>query len=178
MRTKTVWFKMLRACCALATAAALCCSAHAQSKPARGSSQLLGRDLASNGRMQAYERILRVLTPEQRASLRENLSAERAKTRQLEEKLKAAREQVFAASVLDKFDEPAVRKKIMAAAKIEADLAIIRLKAFANMNPPLSADQLDRLRQTEENGGSAVQPPKHHNRPQLPHDENGLPPKQ
>jgi Spy/CpxP family protein refolding chaperone len=142
-----------------------------------GNAQFLGRDLAGNGRLQAYERILRVLTDEQRSSLREAIFAQREKSRSLEQQIGEARREIFESALVDKFDEQTVRKKLMAAAKMETDLSVIRFKAFSEMKPPLSAKQLDQIRSSSEAAAKPSEgaPAGKRKRPEIPRDENGLP---
>jgi uncharacterized membrane protein len=88
----------------------------------------------------------RVLTEAQRTSLRKAMETQRDKTRVLEEKIRKARKEVVAASFAEPFDENAVRAKALAAAKLEADLEVMRAKAFAQMKPPPSAEQVEKLK--------------------------------
>src|SRR5215468_7917733 len=71
------------------------------------------RDRPQVGGMQAMQvarfafLLERVLTDEQRASLRENMEKQRDKTREIEEKLRDARKDLLQASVAEKFEEEA-----------------------------------------------------------------------
>lgn len=123
-----------------------------------------------------FERIYNVLTEEQRASLRDAMQSQREKLRDAEEKLRDARRQIFEAALLDKFDEAAVRDKATAAAKLEAEMMVVRAKAFSQMRPPLSAEQLEKLKNLSSTG-SEIQTDRARRRPEVPRDENGLPPK-
>src|SRR5436190_10227178 len=93
------------------------------------------------------ERVFSVLTDEQRTSLREAMEGEREKVRDLEEKLRDARRALFDAALAQKFDESAIREKAEASAKLEAEITVIRAKAFAKLKPPLSAEQLQKVRE-------------------------------
>src|SRR5262249_29697806 len=77
------------------------------------------------------ERVFSVLTDEQRASLREAMEGQFEKVRGLEEKLREARRALLEAALVEKFDETAVREKAEAAAKLEAEVTVIRAKAFS-----------------------------------------------
>ena len=124
----------------------------------------------------------RVLTDEQRASFRDAMEKQRDKTRDLEEKLRDARKDLFQASIAEKFDEDAIRKKALEVGKLEAEQTVLRAKAMSQMKPALSSEQLEKLknpppfepgefrrdmRNEQREGG----------RPRGPRDENDLPPK-
>jgi len=87
-----------------------------------------------------------VLTEEQKTSFREAIQSQREKVREIEEKLRDARKELLEAGLKEKFDEEAVRQKAMAAAKLEAEMMVIRAKAFSQMRPPLSTEQIEKLR--------------------------------
>jgi Spy/CpxP family protein refolding chaperone len=88
----------------------------------------------------------RVLTEEQRLSFRETLEAQRDQTLALDEKLRAARKEVVAAGLTEKFDEDAVRKKALEVGKLEAELSVLRAKALSKVKPPLSAEQIEQIK--------------------------------
>jgi Spy/CpxP family protein refolding chaperone len=88
----------------------------------------------------------RVLTEEQRLSFREALEAQRDQARALDEKLRAARKEVVAAGLAEKFDEDAVRKKAQEVGKLEAELSVLRAKALSKVKPPLSAEQIEQIK--------------------------------
>jgi len=122
----------------------------------------------------ALERIFRVLTEEQRASLKEAMDADREKVRELAEKTREARKALFESGLTEKFDETSVREKAMAAAVLEAEMTVIRVRAFSKMRPPLSAEQLQKI--SSPPGGEGGEPqPGARRRPEVPRDEHGLP---
>ena len=123
------------------------------------------------------ERLFGLLTDEQRASLRRAMEAQREKMRGLEEKLRDARKELFEAGLKEKFDEEAVRQKAMVAAKLDAELAVLRAKAFSQMRPPLSAEQLEKLKNQASLGPVQRQGERQRQRPEVQRDEHGLPPK-
>jgi Spy/CpxP family protein refolding chaperone len=123
-----------------------------------------------------FERIFSILTEEQRTSLRDAMQAQRDKVRETEEKLRDARKEIFEAGLKEKFDEDAVRQKAMAAAKLEAEMMVVRAKAFSQIKPPLSAEQIEKLRNLAPPGAEA-QSERPRRRPEVQRDENGLPPK-
>jgi Spy/CpxP family protein refolding chaperone len=123
-----------------------------------------------------FERLQAVLTEEQRASLREAMEGQRAKLRELEEKIRDARRELLTAGLTDKFDEDAVRQKAMAAAKLDAELTVARAKAFSQMRPVLSSEQLEKLKAAPVFGNrEEEQTAAPRRRADIPRDEHGLP---
>ncbi len=126
-----------------------------------------------------FERLVGVLTDEQRASLREAMEGQREKMRELEEKIRDARKDLFEAGIAEKFDEEYVRNKAMAAAKLETEMTVLRARAFSQLRPKLSPEQLEKIRNAplrEPGIGRNEGAPRR--RPNRERDENGLPPKE
>jgi len=98
----------------------------------------------------------------------------RDKVRGLEEKLRDVRKGLFEAGLTQKFDEAAVRDKAMEAAKLDAEMTVLRVKAFSEMRPPLSAEQMEKLKNLASAGGENRAEPER-SRPDVKRDENGLP---
>jgi Spy/CpxP family protein refolding chaperone len=123
-----------------------------------------------------YERLMSSLTDQQRASLRDIMAENRDKVRELEEKVREARKDMFVAGIMQKFDEKTVREKAFEAAKADAELTVLRVKALAEMKPPLSVDQLQRISAAAEGaqGGEAGRTGR---RAKVKRDENDLPAK-
>ena len=92
------------------------------------------------------ERIAMVLTPEQREFMRTANEENREKTRDLEEKVRAARKATLDAALDKKFDEAILRQRLEAAAKLDIDLMVIRAKALSKVEPPLSDEQIERIK--------------------------------
>jgi len=90
--------------------------------------------------------VLRVLTDEQRASFRQAMEGQRDKLRELEPQLFEARKELTLASVAEKFDENLVRAKALAVAKLDAEISVLRAKALSQIKPPLSAEQIEQLK--------------------------------
>jgi Spy/CpxP family protein refolding chaperone len=132
---------------------------------------------AGAGRFGAgFERFFGILTEEQRASLREATTAEdREKLRELEGKVREARKALFESGLVDKFDEAAVRQKAMAAASLEAEITVLRVKVFSKLRPPLSAEQLQKLASPSGPDAGAAAGESRRRRPDIPRDEHGLP---
>ena len=125
-----------------------------------------------------FERLFSILTEEQRASLREAMQAQREKMRGVEEKLRDARKELFELGLKEKFDEEAVREKATAAAKLDAEMTVLRAKAFSQMRPTLSAEQIEKLKNLPPPGSEGQgQSERPRRRPEVQRDENGLPPK-
>ena len=125
-----------------------------------------------------FERLFSILTEEQRASLREAMQSQREKMREAEEKLRDARREIFELGLKEKFDEEAVREKALAAAKLDAEVTVLRAKAFSQMRPALSAEQIEKLKNLPPPGSETQgQSQRPRRRPEVQRDENGLPPK-
>ena len=121
----------------------------------------------------------RVLTEEQKESLRSKMESQRETMRPLEAKLRDARRELLEAS-LGKFDEDAIRAKALEVGKLDAELTVLRAKAFSQMKPSLSAEQIEQLKNLplnpagEGRPGNVRQPNRGASRER---DENDLPPK-
>src|SRR5437879_4224046 len=123
-----------------------------------------------------YERLIGVLTDEQRASLQEAIESQREKARDLEQRLRTARRELLETGLAGKFDEPLVRRRALAVAQLEAELTVARFKAFSQMRPSLSGEQINKLANTP---GLADEGREERPRPRqdVPPAENRLPPK-
>lgn len=102
-----------------------------------------------------------VLNEEQRMSMRGVLQEQREKMRDLEEKLRKARQETMETALEGKFNESAVRKKAMEQAKIEAEMSVLRAKALSEVKPPLTPEQIERLKNppVPQFGGQRAGPP-------------------
>lgn len=125
-----------------------------------------------------------VLTDQQRASYEIALRAERGKMLELDAKLRAARQDLLNTSLDSKFDEAVIRQKAMAAAKIEAELAVLRIKAFSQVQPPLTPEEIQKIKAGKPGPVRRFERPESGNRfhgeapAESNRDVNGLPPKQ
>ena len=141
------------------------------------------RPLAFAAGGQIFSALNRVLTDEQRQSLRAALESQRDKLPPLEEKLRASRRALLDAAASGKFDENLVRQSAEASAGAEAELAVIYARALSQMQPPLSAQQLQQLKDFQpgqfqpQSGPAAASTPEKHLAlpPPLPRDTNDLP---
>jgi Spy/CpxP family protein refolding chaperone len=122
-----------------------------------------------------FERVLSVLTDDQRASMREGMLADREKIRELEQKMLQSRKELFELGLREMFDEAAVRDKANEAAKLEAEMTVLRVKAISKIKPPLTAEQVEKIKNSSspEMGDRQSEPPRR--RHDIPRDENGLP---
>jgi hypothetical protein len=129
------------------------------------------------------DRIYRVLTPEQRASARAASQADAAPMRELETKLRDARKAALDAALDRPFDETTLRQKLESAAKLEVDWMVLRARSLSKIKPPLTAEQIDQIKNPPPTGMLPPQPalttpalesapPKP---PDVPRDENDLP---
>jgi len=92
-------------------------------------------------------RVASVLTPEQRESLQSLLQSRRDKLRQLETQLRLARKDLLDLGATGKFDEAEIRQKAKALGEAEAEFAIFRARLLSEMKPPLSSDQITKMRE-------------------------------
>lgn len=122
-----------------------------------------------------FERVLSVLTEEQRASMREAMAADREKIRELELKIRESRKELFELGLREKFDEAAVREKAAAVAKLDAEMTVLRVKAISKIRPPLTAEQIEKIRNSAGAELGERQPESPRRRHDIPRDENGLP---
>jgi len=111
-----------------------------------GQRQFQGQGGAGNRLGGDIERIMMVLTPEQREFVRTANEENRDKTRELEEKVRAARKATLDAALDKKFDEAVLRQRLEAVAKLDIDLMVIRAKALSKVEPPLSEEQIERIK--------------------------------
>ena len=110
--------------------------------------------------------------------MRQAMEAQREKVRGLEEKLRDARKEIFEAGLKEKFDEEAVREKALAMAKLDAEMTVLRAKAFSKVHPPLSPEQVEKLKNAPAFGSGEIRGESPRRRPDRQRDEHGLPPKQ
>jgi Spy/CpxP family protein refolding chaperone len=93
-----------------------------------------------------------ILTQEQRTTMREAMQAAQADLAPLTNKLAAAQKEVIKAAVAKNADEKAVRAKLEAVAKIQTDIAVLRLKAVKEIASTLTEEQKTQM---DERPGSA-----------------------
>src|SRR5215510_14412453 len=103
-----------------------------------------------------FERVFSILTEEQRASFRQIMDKNREAVRNLEQKSAQARRELLEAALIDKFDETRVREKLNALTAIDVDLTMLRIKALSKMEPALTAEQLQKLRNSSQPDGAGA----------------------
>jgi hypothetical protein len=86
------------------------------------------------------------LTDQQRASYETALNNIRGEMNELQAKLRAARQDFLLTSLDQKFDENLLRQKALVASRFEAELAVLRAKALSQIQPPLSPEQIQRIK--------------------------------
>ena len=86
-----------------------------------------------------------VLTQEQRTKLREGMQAAQADLAPLNEKLAAAQKEALKAALAKNSDEKVVRAKIEAVAKIQTDIAMLRLKTVKEVASTITDEQKTKI---------------------------------
>src|SRR6185437_3644650 len=118
-----------------------------------------------------------VMTPQQRASYQAAMKAMRPKFVELETQIRAAHWDLLNTSLSAKFDENVIRQKAMVSARLEAELTVLRVKAYSQVQPPLSPEQIERVKSEEPGPGRSPERFQHPPGTATNHDPNGLPPK-
>lgn len=85
------------------------------------------------------------LDEQQRNTLREAMAKDQDAVQQLNEKLQAAQRELMKEVLAQKQDEKKIREKADAVAKIQADIMVLRAKAFASINPSLTPEQREQM---------------------------------
>jgi hypothetical protein len=88
-----------------------------------------------------------VLSDEQGASLREKVEASREPMSELGKKLLEKRRGMMGLVLAQPVDKKAIRAAFKEIAKLEGDIAIMRADMIAAIKPPLSKEQLEKLKQ-------------------------------
>jgi Spy/CpxP family protein refolding chaperone len=174
MKRHSISLKATLLICALGTA--LCDSGQTQNQNNDNASPRRQFGPGAAGRFSpGFERVLSVLTEEQRASMREAMAADREKIRALEQKIRQSRKELFELGLREKFDEAAVREKANEAAQLDAEMTVLRVKAISKIRPPLSAEQIEKIKSAAGPEMGDRQPEAPRRRHDIPRDENGLP---
>ncbi len=125
-----------------------------------------------------------VLTEDQRDSLRQTMESQREKMRGLQEKIRDARKALMTAALTDEFKDEVVKAKALEVARLEAEMSVLRLKAFSEVQPALSKEQLEKILNPPQpqgmgpDGGGNRPPNRNGNRPPRVLDNAPLPPPQ
>jgi|GEM_PF-2854062 len=125
----------------------------------------------------------RVLTDDQRKLFRTAIESQAAKIQPLEEKMRESRKVMLDEIAGGNFDEAAARQNAEESAKAEAELTVIFAKALSQLKPPLSAQQIEQMKnfqpgqqQSQSTPQAEIAPrPKMDLPPPLPRDSNDLP---
>jgi Spy/CpxP family protein refolding chaperone len=129
-----------------------------------------------------FPALSRVLTDNQRNSLRQMMIAQRAQFSPLEQQLRTSRQAMLDQIASGKFDENAVHQYADQSARAESELTVMFVKMLSQMQPPLSAAQVKQLQnfrpaRYQDLGDASGPPPESHMKlpPALPRDTNDLP---
>jgi Spy/CpxP family protein refolding chaperone len=127
----------------------------------------------------------RVLTDDQRKSFRAIIEPQFAKIQPLQEKVRESRKALLDEIAGGKFDETAARQNAEESAKADVELTVIFAKALSQMQPPLSAQQIEQMKNFQPGQGqpqlqsapeAEIAPrPVMDLPPPLPRDSNDLP---
>jgi Spy/CpxP family protein refolding chaperone len=90
-----------------------------------------------------------VLDDQQRASYESIMNGQRGRLAELQSKLRAARQDLVATSVDQKFDENVIRQKALVIARIDAEMTVLRIKVFSQVQPPLTPEQIAKVKTGE-----------------------------
>lgn len=137
-----------------------------------------GPAMAGSRFVPGLERVMVVLTPEQRDSIREAMGEQRDKVRNLEEKIREARKELLEIGLRDNFSESAIRKQATAVAKLEAERTVLLAKALSRVHPRLSEEQIERIKNPSPADFAPGRRPGPANRQDFRRDENNLPPRE
>ena len=88
-----------------------------------------------------------ILNDEQGQSLREKMEASREAMAELGKKLLEKRRGMMGLVLAQPVDKKAIRAAFKELAKMESEIAIIRAEMIAGIKPPLSKEQLEKLKQ-------------------------------
>jgi Spy/CpxP family protein refolding chaperone len=143
------------------------------------------RQQALGGGERFFPALNRVLTDEQRKSFLTAIDPQSEKIRPLEQKMRESRRAMLDEIARGNFDEADARQSAEESAKAEAELTVIFAKALSQMQPPLSAQQIEQMKnfqpgqnqqQPQSVPQAEVEPrPKMDLPPPLPRDSNDLP---
>jgi len=124
------------------------------------------------------------LNDQQRASYVAAMNRQRGLVMELQAQLRAARQEFNDASLGQKFDENVIRQKAMAAYRCEAEMAVLRARALSEVQPPLTPEQIEKIKNGQPGPVRPLRPRQQLENPaprnpgvNTNKDINGLPPK-
>jgi Spy/CpxP family protein refolding chaperone len=117
-----------------------------------------------------------ILSEEQWASFQKINAETRDKVMELRPKISAAQREALEAGLSAKFDEALVQQKAQVVAQLYAEMLVAQAKAFSEIQPPLSAEQIEKIKDLQR---PSVNPRMLHPAapPPAATNQNGLPPK-
>lgn len=118
--------------------------------------------------MPGIGRLLQILTPEQKESLRGFMQENREKNQLSNQKLMEARKALMETTLQGKFNERQARKEAKIIAKLESERMVQMAKTFSKVEPPLSREQIRELRGLEPMMGGDMQRPRFRDRAEPP----------
>ena len=86
------------------------------------------------------------------------LQGQRDKVRELQTKLREARRELWSTALAGTVDEEAVRKQAQTVANLETEMTLLRVKALSKVQPPLSPEQIEKIRNAPGAAGARVGP--------------------
>ena len=121
-----------------------------------------------------------ILSDEQWTSFQKVRSEQGQKLMELRPKIQTAQREVFESALSPKYDEALVQQKAQAAAQLYADMLVTQAKTFSEIQPPLSADQMEKIKEMQSPAANPrmLRPPSTPPGAAPNHEPNGLPPKQ
>jgi len=119
-----------------------------------------------------------ILSDEQWTSFQKVRAAQGEKLMELRPKIQTAQREVFEAALSPKPDEALVQQKAQAAAQLYADMLLTQAKTFSEIQPPLSADQIEKIKEMQSPAANprVLHPPTQPGATTNP-NPSGLPPK-
>jgi Spy/CpxP family protein refolding chaperone len=124
------------------------------------------------------------LTEQQLASYEKAWSSQRGRLAELQNQLRLARQDLLATSLDEKFNESVIHEKALAVAKIDAEMIVLRVRVFSQVQPPLTPEQKEKIKAGQQgpihplNRPAIERPPRRESAAGTNHDDSGLPPKQ
>jgi len=89
--------------------------------------------------------LMRILTEEQARSFRQAMREQGQEVRKVAESMAEARKALLKASLTGEYKAAAVQKQARQIGKLETEMLILRAEAMSQIDPPLSAEQVEQL---------------------------------
>jgi Spy/CpxP family protein refolding chaperone len=111
------------------------------------------------------------------------MNSQRARLATLQSELRAAHQDLLVTSLDQKFDEKVIRQKAQVVARIDAEMIVLRVRVFSQVQPPLTPEQIEKIKAGEPGpihpiGQQPLEHAPHRGTPAgTNYSDNGLPPK-